>query len=58
MEAITTRLRTHALVNLTRAPILATTLWLMPAPLIAAETIDIAIGHQSMCTDTDRKSVV
>src|SRR5262245_36636701 len=52
------RLRPHALLNLTCAPMLAATLWLAPTPSLAAETIDIAIGHQSMCTDTYTGGIV
>lgn len=39
-------------------PFLITALWFVPAPVNAAETIDISIGHQSMCTDTYTGGVV
>jgi NitT/TauT family transport system substrate-binding protein len=38
--------------------VLTTALWLSPLHATAAETIDIAIGHQSMCTDTYTGGIV
>ena len=39
-------------------PLLMTAMWLLPAHAGAAETIDIAVGHQSMCTDTYTGGIV
>jgi NitT/TauT family transport system substrate-binding protein len=51
-------IRTEASLNLTGA-LLATTLLLAAAVApAAAQTIDIAIGHQSMCTDTYTGGIV
>src|SRR5438874_12728438 len=52
----TAMLRTSASVKC--LPLLVTALWLLPAQAGAAETIDIAIGHQSMCTDTYTAGIV
>ena len=38
-------------------PLLTAALWLLPTP-VQAETIDITIGHQSMCTDTYTGGIV
>jgi NitT/TauT family transport system substrate-binding protein len=52
-------LPTLAPINLTRASLLAAALWFAPThPAEAGETIDIAIGHQSMCTDTYTGGIV
>jgi NitT/TauT family transport system substrate-binding protein len=52
-------IRTQASVNLKCVLLFMTAgLWLTPASLTAAETVDIAIGHQSMCTDTYTGGIV
>ena len=39
-------------------PLLATALWVPPLHPAAAETIEVSIGHQSMCTDTYTAGIV
>jgi NitT/TauT family transport system substrate-binding protein len=57
--ATTPAVRTPASIDLKCVFLLAAaTLWLAPAHVAAAETIDIAIGHQSMCTDTYTGGIV
>src|SRR6516162_254687 len=51
-------IRMPALMNLKCIPLLAMALLLPTASPAAAETIDIAIGHQSMCTDTYTGGIV
>src|SRR5262249_18434030 len=51
-------IRTPASMNLRCALLLGTALLLPAAIPAAAETIDIAIGHQSMCTDTYTGGIV
>src|SRR5512135_2948790 len=53
--ANTTALRASA--SMKCLPFLITALWFVPAP-VNAETIDISIGHQSMCTDTYTGGIV
>jgi len=51
-------IRMQASMNLKCIPLLAMALLLPTASPAAAETIDIAIGHQSMCTDTYTGGIV
>jgi sulfonate transport system substrate-binding protein len=51
-------IRTQASMNLKCILLLATALLLPTGSPAAAETIDIAIGHQSMCTDTYTGGIV
>jgi NitT/TauT family transport system substrate-binding protein len=58
-----TRLVANTIVRRTSAsvkclPLLTIALWLLPAHPAAAQTIDITIGHQSMCTDTYTGGIV
>jgi NitT/TauT family transport system substrate-binding protein len=52
----TAALRTRASVKC--LPLIVTALWFVPVQAGAAETIDISIGHQSMCTDTYTGGIV
>ena len=56
--ATTAAVRTPAFIDLKCVSLLAAALWLAPTHPAAAETIDIAIGHQSMCTDTYTGGIV
>jgi NitT/TauT family transport system substrate-binding protein len=51
-------IRMQASMNLKCIPLLAMALLLPTASPAAAETIDIAIGHQTMCTDTYTGGIV
>ena len=51
-------IRMQASMNLKCIPLLAMALLLPTASPVAAETIDIAIGHQTMCTDTYTGGIV
>src|SRR5262249_50503023 len=51
-------IRTPASMNLRCIPLLAMSLLLPTGSPASAETIDIAIGHQTMCTDTYTGGVV
>src|SRR6516162_950384 len=51
-------IRVPALMNLKCIPLLAMALLLPTASPAAAETIDIAIGHQTMCTETYTGGIV
>ena len=39
-------------------PLLVTALWLLPMHPAAADTVEVSIGHQSMCTDTYTGGIV
>src|SRR5271165_1901675 len=56
-SATAVTLRTRASMNL-KYLLPLTALWLAPASHAPAETIEIAIGHQSMCTDTYTGGIV
>jgi NitT/TauT family transport system substrate-binding protein len=56
-SATAVTLRTRASMSL-RYLLPLTALWLTPASPASAETIEIAIGHQSMCTDTYTGGIV
>jgi NitT/TauT family transport system substrate-binding protein len=56
--ATTVAIHTQASMNLTCVLLLATALVLRAAMPAAAEAIDIAVGHQSMCTDTYTGGIV
>jgi hypothetical protein len=51
-------IRTHVPMNLKCILLLATVFLLPTGSPAAAETIDIAIGHQTMCTDTYTGGIV
>src|SRR5262249_35410167 len=51
-------IRTQASMNLQCIPLLAMALLLPTVSPASAETIDIAIGHQTMCTDTYTGGIV
>ena len=51
-------IRMQASMNLKCIPLLAMALLLPTASPAAAETIDIAIGHQTMCTDAYTGGIV
>jgi NitT/TauT family transport system substrate-binding protein len=57
-SATAVTLRTRASMNLKYLLLPVTALWLAPASPAPAETIEIAIGHQSMCTDTYTGGIV
>jgi NitT/TauT family transport system substrate-binding protein len=57
-SATTATLRTCASMSLKYLLLPVTALWLAPASPASAETIEIAIGHQSMCTDTYTGGIV
>ena len=39
-------------------PLLVTALWVLPMHPAAADTVEVSIGHQSMCTDTYTAGIV